>query len=243
MIIAVWGSNGAGKTMIAAHLAQVYAQRVTTIAIGGALSHSSLQHCFGLSDNQKSLKKVLLNASAIFDNLIAHNQYDHLFLLDNSAGEDCLAYADIIEEQAQNLLQAAAANSELTIVDCAVSYDNVLTRAALLRADRILYILDHRLESASFYFAHKQLLQRLRLEPKMTYILNKCGGVVSSKALSREMNQSFHWAIPFVSRFGAGISNGAILGKQDVLRRRERRFLRILQKIADDSLNGIEFVQ
>ncbi|QOR34409.1 ParA family protein [Clostridium sp. 'deep sea'] len=173
MIVAIWGANGAGKTTLSTMLSSEIAKSKFTLVIAGALTHSSVQHNFGMSETDKSLKNVLNGPDNIRDNVINYPKNKNLFLLDLAAQDDCLQQEDTSDKQAEKLLEIASSIFEVVVVDCSTNFNNPITRAALIYCTKIINIFQPTLEGISFTLSHKVLIERLGLLPKTSFVINK----------------------------------------------------------------------
>ncbi len=195
MKFAIWGSGGSGKTTLTAMLSTLLAPE-KTLAIGGSLTHISLKNSFGLLDCSLSLARIFRNFSE-WENNLSITGYQGLYVLDNSINENCLVNNGVGDSQAQEILNLASRDFDNWLVDCDTDFDNVLTRAALLNADRVLLVLKPELESLSFYLSHRILLEKMRIKSKTSVILNGHRRQVNIGVMEKMLNLQFATIVPF----------------------------------------------
>lgn len=187
MIIAVWGSGGVGKTILAIHLAKALANEGSVLIIAGAMTHCSIRNWFQCVHSQKSISKVFRNIAVLKEN-IENTKHKNISIIDSSIADNCIANSKTSDQQVTDLLVEANRIYKYILVDCSAAFDNVITRTALLEGDRVVFLLEPSLESISFYKSHKFLLDKLKIEEKTMYVLNKHRGQVSPKIIEKEID-------------------------------------------------------
>ena len=233
MIIAVWGTSGSGKTTLATQLGCELARTKLSLVVAGSLTHSSVQHFFGITERRKSLKNVLHDTDSLADNVINYQQQKNLFLLDLSSVDNCLQQTDITDDQAEKLLSAAKRLFEVLIIDCAVSYNNPITRAAFLHSSQVLHVLLPTPEAVSFALSHQILFSRLNLESKMLIILNQDRKTVRHKNIAKILDNDIDIALPFCCGINRSSTIGVPLNISGSRSREEGKYLAKLKALAN----------
>jgi Mrp family chromosome partitioning ATPase len=139
-ILAVWGSPGSGKSVVAAKLARRLAERGAGAALLFCDLAAPMLPCAcppSAVERARSLGAVFAAArvteSLVRNNLTTLNCSDRLTLLGLQKGESARSYPPCQERQAAELIERLRGLADFAVVDCSSSLD-ALTLAALERA-------------------------------------------------------------------------------------------------------------
>jgi len=228
LIIALWGNGGAGKTSLAVHLARVFSNKNTVLIISGAMTHCSVRNWFGCINSKKSLSKIMRNIDAINEN-IEKTKFSNIFFTDISLNDSCIANSKTKDKQVIDLLRESIKLYDYVVVDCHVSFENIVTKNALLNSNKIIYLLTPSLKSLSFYKSHKILFEKLKLNKKTIYILNKYNKQVNPKVIEEKMQLNFFTNIKYEKSFEYSTLHGNLLNN-----RKAKKYYRDLGYIAEE---------
>lgn len=228
LIITLWGNGGAGKTSLAVHLARVLSKKNTVLIISGAMTHCSVRNWFGCVNSKKSLSKIMRNVDAINEN-IEKTKFSNIFFTDISLNDSCIANSKTKDKQVINLLRESKKLYDYVIVDCHVSFENIVTKNALLNSNRIIYLLTPSLKSLSFYKSHKILFEKLKIDKKTIYVLNKYNNQVNPKVIEEKMQLNLFTSIKYEKSFEYSTLHGNLLSN-----RKAKKYYRDLSYIAEE---------
>jgi Flp pilus assembly CpaE family ATPase len=170
-ILAVWGSPGSGKSVVAAKMARRLAAGDSSATKGG---NTILLFCDMLAPmlpcvcppslalRRRSLGAVFAAAriteSLVRNNLTTLSCSDRLTLLGLQKGESARSYPPCQERQAVELMECLRGLADFTVVDCSSNLD-ALTLAALERADMVLRLVSGELKSLGYYVSNLPTLK------------------------------------------------------------------------------------
>ncbi len=228
MIIALWGNGGVGKTSLAVHLAKVFSKKNSVLIISGTMTHCSVRNWFGCVNGSKSLSKIIRNIDTFNEN-VEETRYKNIFFTDISLNDSCIANSKTKDSQVQDLLRESNKLYNYVIVDCHVSFENTITKNALLSSDKILYLLSPSLKSLSFYKSHKIIFEKLKIAKKTVHILNKYNKQVSPSIIEEKMQLNLLTSIKYEKSFEYNSLHGTLLSNN-----KAKKYYKELSYIAEE---------
>jgi cellulose biosynthesis protein BcsQ len=228
VIIALWGNGGVGKTTLAVHLARILSENQRVLIISGSMTHCGIRNWFGCLETNKSLSKIIRNVESFKEN-VEKTKYQNVDFTDISIEETCITNSKIEDTQVHKLIKISKDLYDTVIIDCHVSFKNNITKNALLACDQIIYILSPSLKSLSFYKSHKILFDKLKLNKKTNYIVNKDSNQISLKVLEEKMGFEILSKINYEKSFEYASLHGTLLSK-----RKAKRYYKNLSYIAEE---------
>jgi len=228
LIIALWGNGGVGKTTLAVHLAKVFSKKEKVLIISGSITHCGVRNWFGCLGNDKSLTKIIRNIDTFKKN-IETTKFKNIDFTDVSIEENCITNSKVEDKQIIDLLNISNNLYDIVIIDCHVSFRNLITKNALLNCDHILYILSPSLKSLSFYKSHKILFEKLNLENKTNYIINKDSNQISTKVLEEKMGFEILSKIKYEKSFQYASLHGDLLSNRSA-----KKYYKNLSQVAEE---------
>lgn len=171
-VLAVWGSPGSGKSVIAAKIACALArQKKNVILLLCDQTAPMLPVLCSSKDliRGKSLGTLFsapeINEGLVRKTLTAHKTLPHLAILGMKKGENEFTHAPCTRECAQQLLTTLRRLSPYVVVDC-TSYlaHDLLSTVAITESNGVLALSTCELKSLAFFHSQSVLLRELLME-------------------------------------------------------------------------------
>ncbi len=165
-VLAVWGTPGCGKTVVAAKIAENLCKRgEDVILVLADMTTPPMPYLCPPSDliGEGSLGSILA-AARVNDVLVRRNcvltkKNRHLSLVGFRRGENRFTYPPYADEQAKGLIAAAREVAPFVIVDCSGHVTtNRLTAIALMEADAVIRLTSCDLKGVSYLASQLPLL-------------------------------------------------------------------------------------
>ncbi len=228
MIIAIWGSKGAGKTTIAVNIADLLSKDKRVAIMSACLLSPTISLFFSDVVKKHSIFRALRDPSQTGIN---HSYSDNkkLSIYDMSLKEHSIMSSHITDEQVANLIDYVNDKHQILIIDCESNYNHVITRQALIRADEVYFLVKPELESLAFYCSNIMLMSKLKINEKASYILNMSSKKISSKIIEQQLGINFAHQIKENKLLKLHALRGITTSK-----RSNRKFFKTAKKIAQE---------
>lgn len=176
-MLAVWGSPGSGKTLVAVKLAARLAMQKKDVALLLCDMNTPMLPCIcppGDLEEEHSLGSILA-ATHVTDSLVRHHcmthkRFRHLTILGMRKGENEYTYPPYERTQAEELLSCLRNIAPYVIIDCG-SYiaNDILSAIALLESDAVLRLVNCDLKSISYLSSQLPLLRESQWDADKQY--------------------------------------------------------------------------
>lgn len=233
-MIAVWGKEG--KSTIAANLACSLIKKDYVVGIIGASRlYGSIQHNFGVEiKKEKSLKRALdaKDDDEIKTKFTQHPKFDNLFILSLSNKDDCMTLEKITEEDGKRLILSTKDKFDYLIIDGTEIFNETLTLLALYYADKIVEVIKASLQGSIFRAAHSDLIENLKLMPKMISVVNLDKKYIDIKKAKQELKIELPIILPYVKEVEISENTGIPFYQKGATNRMEREYIKGIDIIA-----------
>lgn len=168
-MISVWGSPGAGTTLLTIKLAKRLSECKKNVIIVGCDDHTPLiPLLLPMEVNLPSIGHLLslekISQIDLMEHLVPYGKNHYISLLAYGRGENVMSYPDYIYKQADELFTRlecfSTVSSLVVLADCTSNLDNYLTAAALKHADVTLRIVNADPKSEVYFQSAAPLLER-----------------------------------------------------------------------------------
>lgn len=177
-LVLLWGSPSSGKTVTALKLAQALTAKRKNVLIlcSDALCPSIASICPQQANDQPSLGELLSLPTVSQDDVLRYSlpvkSNPHLAFLGYKKGDHPFSYPNYSHERVSDVLTLARHTADIVLVDGASYFANqLLTTAALERADLVLRFHTADLKSMMFYDSYLPLLSDSRFKQAKTLSL------------------------------------------------------------------------
>lgn len=176
-MLAVWGSPGSGKTMVAVKLAKHLADQKKNVVLVLCDMVAPVLPCILPASElecERSLGTILgsprVTEALLKSNLMTLKKNKYLTLLGMRKGENEYTYPPYTETQAKELLEELRKLAPFVILDCGshIAAD-ILSAVALMEADSVLRLACCDLKSISYFSSQLELLKDHRWEADRQY--------------------------------------------------------------------------
>ena len=176
-LLAVWGSPGSGKTMVAVKLAKHLADQKKNVVLVLCDMVAPMLPCILPASElecERSLGAILgssrVTEALLKSNLMTLKKNKYLTLLGMRKGENEYTYPPYTETQAKELLEELRELATFVVVDCGshIAAD-ILSAVALMEADSVLRLAGCDLKSVSYFSSQLELLKDHRWEADRQY--------------------------------------------------------------------------
>lgn len=176
-MLAVWGSPGSGKTMVAVKLAKHLADQKKNVVLVLCDMVAPVLPCILPASElecERSLGTILgsprVTEVLLKSNLITLKKNKYLTLLGMRKGENEYTYPPYNETQAKELMEELRKLAPFVILDCGshIAAD-ILSAVALMEADSVLRLACCDLKSVSYFSSQLELLKDHRWEADRQY--------------------------------------------------------------------------
>ena len=165
-VLAVWGSQSSGKTIMSVKLARYIAsQKKNVILVLADMSAPPLPYVCPSSDleSELSLGNILgaahVDENLVKQNAILHKKNEYLTMFAMLKGENAFSYSPYIETQARELIHVLRQLANYIIINCTSNITNdVLSAISLIESDAVLRLLSCDLKSISYLNSQLPLL-------------------------------------------------------------------------------------
>lgn len=205
-IITVWGSNGSGKTTIAANLGIAIAERNLMVGIiSSKLYYGELQGIFAKRlDNDKGIYNAIANGcntKNMFESAITGS---NLFFLSVPNGFDAMLLTAVSGDTAKELIEDAVMRFDYIIIDGNEELNNPISSIGLTMSSKI--VIAHRASTKDCIWqaSMENTMQLLNLTDKAVHILNGYDKTCDKMTYMNNVGVKFDFELPY-------IANGKIL--------------------------------
>lgn len=173
MLVALFGKNGAGKTMLTVQLAQIAAERGQFVGIVSTeIRYGVIQRALGKKvDEAKSIKLAILDSKNIKKYATAFTE--NIYFYSMADVDDITSHVIEDESLLAKFVEAVKAKFDLVLVDCTDRATDDLTAAFLKQTDLIVNIVESSPDGIAFFNAHKPLRETFYSPEKEVIVLNK----------------------------------------------------------------------
>lgn len=205
-IITVWGSNGSGKTTIAANLGIAIAERNLMVGIiSSKLYYGELQGIFAKRlENDKGIYNAIANGcntKNMFESAITGS---NLFFLSVPNGFDAMLLTAVSGDTAKELIEDAVMRFDYIIIDGSEELNNPISSIGLTMSSKI--VIAHRASTKDCIWqaSMENTMQLLNLTDKAVHILNGYDKTCDKMTYMNNVGVKFDFELPY-------IANGKIL--------------------------------
>lgn len=205
-IITVWGSNGSGKTTIAANLGIAIAERNLMVGIiSSKLYYGELQGIFAKRlENDKGIYNAIANGcntKNMFESAITGS---NLFFLSVPNGFDAMLLTAVSGDTAKELIEDAVMRFDYIIIDGNEELNNPISSIGLTMSSKI--VIAHRASTKDCIWqaSMENTMQLLNLTDKAVHILNGYDKTCDKMTYMNNVGVKFDFELPY-------IANGKIL--------------------------------
>ena len=238
--LAVWGSPGSGKTIVAVKLAKYLADRKKNTALLLCDSTAPMLPCICPPSDlecEKSLGSILaathVTDSLIKNNCVVHKKISHLTIIGMLKGENEYTYPPYGAAQASELIARLRDIAPYIIVDCG-SYiaNDILSAVALMEADSVLRLVNCDLKSISYLSSQLPLLKDKKWDADKQY---KAASNIKSNEASGHVEQVLG-SVAFQIPHSDELSNQALAGDlfQELCLKDSRGFRKAIRQISKE---------
>ena len=229
-IITVWGSNGSGKTTIAANLGIAIAERNLMVGIiSSKLYYGELQGIFAKRlENDKGIYNAIANGcntKNMFESAITGS---NLFFLSVPNGFDAMLLTAVSGDTAKELIEDAVMRFDYIIIDGNEELNNPISSIGLTMSSKI--VVSHRASTKDCIWqsSMENTMQLLNLTDKAIHVLNgydkTCDNCVSDSRryakpfipIVTEYMLIYHKDDPFLISYSKRLGNSVDISQKDV---------------------------
>jgi hypothetical protein len=171
LIVAVWGSPGAGKTSVSTAIAWALIKKVSVKAPYIMLAgNDRFIPALGLllpeaeiDPKVKSISDLLMmpevTTDDIWNNIVVHPAADNLCIMGNKKGDQASSFGDGEDVAAKRFIRAARDTMAVTVIDCGNPIQDILSYHALREADIVISLLEPDTKGVLFYKSMQDYFQ------------------------------------------------------------------------------------
>lgn len=205
-IITVWGSNGSGKTTIAANLGIAIAERNLMVGIiSSKLYYGELQGIFAKRlENDKGIYNAIANGcntKNMFESAITGS---NLFFLSVPNGFDAMLLTAVSGDTAKELIEDAVMRFDYIIIDGNEELNNPISSIGLTMSSKIVVAHRASTKDCIWQASMENTMQLLNLTDKAVHILNGYDKTCDKMTYMNNVGVKFDFELPY-------IANGKIL--------------------------------
>lgn len=184
-VLAVWGSPGSGKSVVASKIAKQLADKKKNVILVMCDMTAPMLPCIcppSDLESEKSLGSILaaphVTETLVQYHMITHKKTDYLSVIGMQRGENEYSYTPFGEVQAREFIAALRKIAPFVIIDCG-SYiaNDILSAVSLLESDAVLRLSNCDLKSVNYMSSQNSILQGAGLDFEKIY---KCASNVKS---------------------------------------------------------------
>jgi MinD-like ATPase involved in chromosome partitioning or flagellar assembly len=207
MIIAIWGRDGVGKSMLCDTLGLLLSQKDVAAVIDTDLTQPTLPiRVNGLRlDADASLGKAVSgigtgNASSF---LHQHSQHKGLFYAGLVDGDDYMSYEAGLDadETAQDFVEQCSELADTVILDLSGQRTDPFLPGALLHADRVIVLFTPDVQGICWYQSVAPLFRNRQAQGHVLLVAAMIGKHHDIPAVEKATGASFAAVLPFVKEF------------------------------------------
>lgn len=217
-LIAVWGSPGAGKTVLAASLASALAKdghNTMLVAADDITPGFPVLLPFHKNEKNCSIGHVLEATDIINDNILGNCltiKENHLAVIAYANGENELTYVKNTIERSNDFILHISHLADYVVVDCASDFRrNKLTDAALQQAEVVFQMYTAEPRSQIFFAAQRASLDNEKYNYMLFTRILRLGdkkalnAVNETKSAIGNVQGVIPYSVPVMQQFAAGI--------------------------------------
>lgn len=178
-VIAICGSPGSGKTLTAVKIAKTLADgKKNTILVGCDTESPVLPILLPAQKDVPSLGNLLalpvLTVPTVLQHCVPCGESDYIAVTGYGKGENVRTYPEYSLQRAKNFIAMLQKTADYAVIDCSSHItDDLLTVAALEKADITIRIANPNLKSISYFQSQGPLLQESRFHcAKQVSVIN-----------------------------------------------------------------------
>lgn len=213
--VAVWGSQGAGKTSFSASFAQTLSHRFHSILLANANAFQPAFSLWGVVPDAnkaekedlkvESIGKILsvpdLTEEYLRHRVLYHPDNRNIGLIGYLTGDDCAAYEEIQGNAAQAFLAEAKRIFQVTVVDCCLPQYDKVTERALQNADVVILLIEPNSMGVAFLRAQAGFIRRnLSDGRRYIFLAAKTEASTAVEQFEYRLGVRFNSRLPYLSQ-------------------------------------------
>lgn len=239
-VLAVWGSPGSGKTVVAVKLAKYLAEKKRNVVLLLADMTAPMLPCIcpsGELESEHSLGSILaathVTQTLVKNNCITHRRLGHLLLIGMKKGENEYTYPPYTETQAGELIDCLREIAPYVIIDCSSMIANdILSALSLMESDAVLRLANADLKSISYLSSQLPLLRDNKWDADKQY---KVASNVKPQQAGEQISQALG-SVAFTLPHSAELESQYLAGNlfSDLSLKDSRPFRKELERISKE---------
>lgn len=199
-IITVWGSNGSGKTSVAANLGLAISERNQMVGIiSSKLYYGEMQSVFAKRvENEKGIYNAIANGcntKNMFENAVSGS---NLFFLSVPNGFDAILLTAISGDTAKELIEDAAMRFDYIIIDGNEELNNPVSSIGLTMSNKIIVTHKATTGDCLWQTSMDNTMQLLNLTDKSIHVLNGYDKTCDKMAYMNNVGIKLDFELPYI---------------------------------------------
>ena len=241
MIIAVWGSPGSGKSLVATELGRMFARDNITVVVNTDMTQPTIPVLLPkIRNDVKHSLGVIFPTPFVRDAqnyLHQHPKEEKLFLAGLKKDDDYLSYEVGVAQydQAYHFINACSDIADVVVLDCSNQRGDPFFAAALDVADMFIITMPPDIKNVCWYLSVKELLENkiTEQEKPLIRIANPVMSFSAVKEVESLLDMTFDYKLPFSKQLAE--ANGKAEPADSAPGLSARKSRKVLNKLFDQA--------
>lgn len=220
-VIAIWGSNGSGKSTTAVNLAFSLSQRNFTVGlISSNVYYGEVQMLCGCNvPDDKGTYHALMSGET--KNMFVQAGKTSVFVLSVPDKFDAMQLTTISAKSVKDMFEDASMRFDYLIIDGSVEFNNPISSIGMTEADKLLVVHRPSVKDCLWHDSVRNVFDLLNLSHKTEHVLNCHDKSCELSVYKSSIDLTFNFELGYVEKANIYANTGRAIIFHDLKQERE----------------------